>query len=311
MADNLYDYLNRFNLGQLGAAGNRLLQGAANTLNRYGVGQPGGLTSLRPVTGREKMAKAWTSEGMVYTDESGGGGFGFRTGNGKPYSQPSYKDAQGNIYDAVSGRLLYPTKSKPVTAPSPTVAPPFPGKSPAAERAYQSEASRVAQLTAQDPELQRYENARLKAVAPGATPEQVQSAEDIGMQMWAKANPTLAAKVKPGQSGYEAIQGTLAGNMARAGQGFGLSEQLVPTPQGFPTQVPGLPTGAGYSTGFGVTANLAPGAQTPPPYSTIRPSSELSGLGAAPLGTAQTSVFGQPEVMDPEQFEKLLKMVQK
>ena len=184
MADNLYDYLNRFNLGQLGAAGNRLLQGAANTLNRSGVGQPGGLSSLRPVTGREKMAKAWTSEGMVYTDESGGGGFGFRTGNGKPYSQPSYKDAQGNIYDAVSGRLLYPAKSKPSTATSPTVAPPFPGGSPAAERAYQTEKSRVAQLTAQDPELQRYEAARLKAVAPGATPEQVQSAEDIGMQIW-------------------------------------------------------------------------------------------------------------------------------
>ncbi len=58
------------------------------------------------------------------------------------------------------------------------------GGSPAAERAYQSEKSRVAQLTAQDPELQRYEAARLKAVAPGATAEQVQSAEDIGMQIW-------------------------------------------------------------------------------------------------------------------------------
>jgi hypothetical protein len=187
----------------------------------------------------------------------------------------------------------------------------FPGQQAAAERAYQSEASRVAQLTAQDPELQRYEAARLKAVAPGATPEQVQSAEDIGMQMWAKANPTLAAKVKAGQSGYEAIQGTLAGNMARAGQGFGVTEQLVPTPQGFPTQVPGLPTGAGYSTGFGVTSNLAPGAQTPPPYSTIKPTSELSGLGAAPLGTATTSVFGQPNVMDAAKFEELLKLVKK
>jgi hypothetical protein len=185
------------------------------------------------------------------------------------------------------------------------------GGSPAAERAYQAEKSRVAQLTAQDPELQRYEAARLKAVAPGATPEQVQSAEDIGMQMWAKANPTLAAKVKAGQSGYEAIQGTLAGNMARAGQGFGIAEQLVPTPQGFPTQVPGLPTGAGYSTGFGVTSNLAPGAQTPPPYSTIKPTSELSGLGAAPLGTATTSVFGQPNVMDAAKFEELLKLVKK
>ena len=180
-----------------------------------------------------------------------------------------------------------------------------------AERAQAAETSRVAQLTAQDPELQRYEAARLKAVAPGATPEQVQSAEDIGMQMWAKANPTLAAKVKAGQSGYEAIQGTLAGNMARAGQGFGIAEQLVPTPQGFPTQVPGLPTGAGYSTGFGVTSNLAPGAQTPPPYSTIKPTSELSGLGAAPLGTATTSVFGQPNVMDAAKFEELLKLVKK
>jgi hypothetical protein len=131
------------------------------------------------------------------------------------------------------------------------------------------------------------------------------------MQMWAKANPKLAAKVKAGQSGYEAIQGTLAGNMARAGQGFGMAEQLVPTPQGFPTQVPGLPTGAGYSTGFGVTSNLAPGAQTPPPYSTIKPTSELSGLGAAPLGTAATSVFGQPNVMDAAKFEELLKLVKK
>jgi len=187
----------------------------------------------------------------------------------------------------------------------------FPGQQAAADRAYESEKSRVAQLTAQDPELQRYEAARLKAVAPGATPEQVQSAEDIGMQMWAKANPTLAAKVKAGQSGYEAIQGTLAGNMARAGQGFGITEQLVPTPQGFPTQVPGLPTGTGYSTGFGVTSNLAPGAQTPPPYSTIKPTSELSGLGAAPLGTATTSVFGQPNVMDAAKFEELLKLVKK
>jgi hypothetical protein len=187
----------------------------------------------------------------------------------------------------------------------------FPGQQGAAERAYQQEKSRIAQQTAQDPELQRYEAARLKAVAPGATPETVQAAEDIGMQMWAKANPTLAAKVKAGQSGYEAIQGTLAGNMARAGQGFGIAEQLVPTPQGFPTQVPGLPTSAGYSTGFGVTSNLAPGAQTPPPYSTIKPTSELSGLGAAPLGTATTSVFGQPNVMDAAKFEELLKLVKK
>lgn len=60
----------------------------------------------------------------------------------------------------------------------------FPGQQAAGDRAYQQEFSRVAQLTAQDPELQRYEAARKLAVAPGATPEQVQSAEDIGMQIW-------------------------------------------------------------------------------------------------------------------------------
>lgn len=199
----------------------QLLGGASNLLGSMGLGLPGGpqaagplgprgVFGQPPLTGREKMAKAWTSEGMVYSDEAGGGDFGFRTGNGKPYSQPSYKDAQGNIYDAVSGRLLYPAKSKPSPITSPTGAPPSPSGSPAAERAYQSEASRIAQLTAQDPELQRYEAARKIAAGQGATPEQVQSAEDLGMQLWAqKYGKTLAPKVKPGQAGYDVIQKTL------------------------------------------------------------------------------------------------------
>jgi hypothetical protein len=79
------------------------------------------------------------------------------------------------------------------------------GRAPA-ERAYQQEVSRVAQLTAQDPELQRYEDARQQAKLAGPGSAAEQSAEDLGMQMWAKANPKLAAKVKPGQSGYDAIQ---------------------------------------------------------------------------------------------------------
>jgi hypothetical protein len=59
-----------------------------------------------------------------------------------------------------------------------------PRNSPVEERAYQQEVSRVAQLTAQNPELQRYEAARKIAAAQGASPEQVQAAEDIGMQIW-------------------------------------------------------------------------------------------------------------------------------
>jgi len=93
--------------------------------------------------------------------------------------------------------------------------------SPPEERAYQQEVSRTAQLTAQDPELQRYEDARIKAAAQGATPESVKTAEDIGMQIWAKkyGGPGgLASKVKPGQAGYDVIQNTI--NPGAAPQGL-------------------------------------------------------------------------------------------
>lgn len=92
---------------------------------------------------------------------------------------------------------------------------------PPEERAYQQEVSRTAQLTAQDPELQRYEKAREIAAAQGATPESVKTAEDIGMQIWAKkyGGPGgLASKVKPGQAGYDVIQNTI--NPGAAPQGL-------------------------------------------------------------------------------------------
>ena len=98
------------------------------------------------------------------------------------------------------------------------------------ERAFASEASRVAQLTAQDPELKRYEDARKLAVAPGATEQQIQSAEDIGMQIWAQKNPGLAANVKSGQAGYDVIQGTLAGQAAAQGYGYQMPQQIMMTP---------------------------------------------------------------------------------
>ena len=219
--------------------------------NLAGSAALGGLTSvvgtqlLKPKpTGKEKLYQAWgTIPDNIYSAK--GVGFAYRNDN----NQPSYKDAQGNIYDAVSGRLLYPAKVRPggggggggggnagysVTGFRPI------GGTPA-ERAQAAETSRVAQLTAQDPELQRYEAARLKAVAPGATAEQVQSAEDIGMQMWAKANPTLAAKVKPGQSGYDAIQGAMAGQAASQGFGYQMPQQMIFTPPPGVNTPQGLP----------------------------------------------------------------------
>lgn len=57
-----------------------------------------------------------------------------------------------------------------------------------------------------DPRNAEYLTARDK-LTEDSTAEDIKKVEDIGMTAWAKANPKLAAKVKPGQSGYGVIQG--------------------------------------------------------------------------------------------------------
>jgi hypothetical protein len=149
------------------------------------------------------------------------------------------RDKTGESYRDAELRLSAAARAIGSPAPYASVGSGSSFESPAAERAYQQESSRVAQLTAQDPELQRYEAARKIAAGPNATPAQVQSAE---------ANPTLAAKVKPGQAGYEAIQGFRAGEAARAGLGFTTPQQLAPTPT----------LGAGAPQGLPQVSSFAP-----------------------------------------------------
>jgi len=55
-----------------------------------------------------------------------------------------------------------------------------------------------------DPRNAEYLAARA-GLKTDSTDEDIKKVEDIGMTAWAKANPKLAAKVKPGQSGYEQI----------------------------------------------------------------------------------------------------------
>lgn len=166
------------------------------------------------------------------------------------------------------------------------------GNSEAAERAYQTEKSRVAQLTAQDPELQRYENARKAAVAAGPGSAAEQSAEDIGMQMWAKKNPKLAAKLKPGQSGYDAIQ-----RMQGAGQmGSPLNLPFdTSSPLG---TAPPAPT-ASYDAG-----NVAQGIGLSPV-----PRNAFAGASASPYAafsqgpTLQSAPLGMPSEMPSASYE--------
>jgi hypothetical protein len=108
---------------------------------------------------------------------------------------------------AARGGSVTPPSSSARSTPSPqrfsgggsaTFAPP-------AERAYTEEVSRTAQLTAQNPEMQRYEAARQADLKSG----DFSKSEDIGMEMWARKNKTLAKAVKPGQAGYDVIQRVL------------------------------------------------------------------------------------------------------
>jgi hypothetical protein len=83
-----------------------------------------------------------------------------------------------------------------------------PANLPAAERAYVAERDRVAQQVAQDPALSQYERNRAAAVA-GGDQAKMNAVRDEGIRIWAEKNRELAKNVKPGQSGYEAIQGVL------------------------------------------------------------------------------------------------------
>jgi len=97
----------------IGRVGIPLLQQAGLAAGMAGIGAGvSGLTNKpQQKTGRQKLTQTWgTISDNLNSFE--GGGFGYKKGK-----QPIYKDAQGNTYDAVSGRLLYPAR-KPTQQPT-------------------------------------------------------------------------------------------------------------------------------------------------------------------------------------------------
>jgi hypothetical protein len=88
----------------------------------------------------------------------------------------------GRTLNAIDTGKYGPTdwnpSANPLRVPTAPVLPPSSGG--AADRAYQRELSRTAQLTAQDPELQRYEKAR----AGAKSQEEMNSVRDMGLAMW-------------------------------------------------------------------------------------------------------------------------------
>lgn len=124
---------------------------------------------------------------------------------GQQGQNAAYTRAGGNVggqYGSIiSGNQLAPAAADPARQPPalggtrpPSVTPPV--KLSPEEQAYNAERSRIAQLTAQNPEFQNVGQLR-------------NDLRDKGMEIWAAKYGGLAKQVKPGQSGYEAIQRTL------------------------------------------------------------------------------------------------------
>jgi hypothetical protein len=162
-------------------------------------------------------------------------------------------------YDKLQARPAGMNTAQPtVTVPTDTT--------PAGKREYEAEKSRVAQLTEQDPLFKKYQVAELSKQYNAAKGDE---REKIGMQIWAQTNPQLAAKLRPGATGYSDVAtafqklspvGNIAGGMTpgnftmpavdastmpTAGQAFGANAPQV--------NIPGMDTSA-------VTTAFAPGA---------------------------------------------------
>ena len=170
---------------------------------------------------------------------------------------------------------------RPATAPT-GPAPTAPANNTVANRTT-TPAAPAKPTGAADPRNQQYQKDRAAigtAKTPEAKAQETKKAESTGMSAWAKANPKLAAKVKPGQAGYETIQKTLnptpanTASAATALSGKGaLSTKPAPavgkpvagakpvatgTPvQGGVKPVAGAPTASAANTKFGVAKPVA------------------------------------------------------
>ena len=169
------------------------------------------------------------------------------------------------------------------------------------------------------------------AIATAKTPEEkaaaTKTAETSGMAAWAKANPALAAKVKPGQAGYDIIQKTLnpqkptaattATNTATAatalsGKGA-LSTKPAPavntsvagakpvatgTPiQGGVKPVAGAPTAPATGTKFGVATPAAATPAAQPVQQKVQTAG--TAVGARPTTNQTGTAFSTPGSLAP------------
>jgi len=172
-----------------------------------------------------------------------------------------------------------------------------------ADRDYEQQKSRVAQLVAQDELIKKYNVADLtKAYNTASTPEEK---EKIGLQIWATTNPQLAQKLKPGQTGYQEAQAVAAQQSP-----FGGAMQAVGNMQ-FADKIS---FGAVPATDFGVSLQTPLTGVQVPSIPQIDVSEAFKGTTPGGISFAEASELLKPEALSQTQqallkqaFEKGLK----
>jgi hypothetical protein len=230
----------------------RMLSGGSADGNASYVPGGGGMGGRRGVPGggqRSAPAPSGPTKGQQRAD-------------GKFYTGPAY-GWQSGISAAKAGLLGSEVVgdaafSRVNSAPSPMGAPSLPqtfaSVSPQ-ERAYQSTKAETAAMSESDPLFKKYQVADLtKAYNTATDPNEK---ERIGLQIWATTNPKLAAKLKPGQTGYQEAS-SLFGTQTFGTNQPGVTQADINT-LSETVGAPAMQEGANYAQAFTSPTNLGLG----------------------------------------------------
>jgi hypothetical protein len=186
------------------------------------------------------------------------------------------KKEYGGALNAIDTGKYGPTdwnpSANPLRVPTAPVLPPSTGG--AADRAYQQEKARVAQMTEQDPMFKKYQVAELTKAYNTASPEEKNK---IGLQIWAATNPELAKKVPPGQVGYQ-TSASMFGSQAFGTDVPGVTETIYSQAG----QQEGVPGGVQF-----------PGSEQATKMNAFSMGANAQQLGVTPPGTTPFPMIGE------------------
>ena len=196
-------------------------------------------------------------------------------------------------YDKLPARPVGMNTARPTVTTTDTT--------PAGKREYEAEKSRVAQLTEQDPLFKKYQVAELSKQYNAAKGDE---REKIGMQIWAQTNPQLAAKLRPGATGYSDVSTAFQNLSPLKGVMPQYSAQTIFTP---PTGDVGTMPTAEQNYNIKIPEGIIPGMDTSAVTTAVDPGafSQMSPTDITKYLTDPVKAYAPTEKIDQTQLALL------